>query len=308
MKRSSPSPILLLFQYANPWLLLAGIVFYTLGGGVVLFLGGAIDWVNFWLGLVMLLILMASSFYLKSYYDTFETNPQLHLPPRLRLLRKDEEAAAGLPRALFLQVSITTLTVGAVLTVLLFQRGALNPPAFILLGIAFLLAFFYAVPPLRLVNTGYGELTQALLIVNLFPALSYLFQTGELHRLLAMLTFPITALFLAMQLAFGLPDYASDLKSGRKSLMLRLGWQQGMNLHNILILSSYIMIGLAAILGLPWALTWPGLLTLPFGIFQIYQMTLISNGAKPRWRLLLLTAMATMGLMTYMITLALWTG
>jgi hypothetical protein len=60
--------------------------------------------------------------------------------------------------------------------------------------------------------------------------------------------------------------------------------------------------------GLPWSLTWPGLLGLPFGVFQIVQMNGIAAGAKPRWRLLMITAGTTFALTAYFITWALWTG
>jgi 1,4-dihydroxy-2-naphthoate octaprenyltransferase len=176
-----------------------------------------------------------------------------------------------------------------------------------MLGLAFLVAFFYAVPPFRLVYSGYGELALSLQMANIIPALAFLLQVGNLHRLLAMITFPITALYLAMLLALSLEGYASDEKYRRKTSMVRLGWQRGMNLHNLLILFGFLLFGLAAILGLPWSLTWPGLLGLPLGLFQIWQMSLIASGAKPRWRLLSFNAVATVVLTAYLVTFTLWT-
>jgi len=80
-----------------------------------------------------------------------------------------------------------------------------------------------------------------------------------------------------------------------------------MTWHNLLILAAYFFIGLDLLLGLPWSIAWPALLTLPLGIFQIWQMVQIANGAKPRWGLLELNAVATLGLTAYFITFALWT-
>jgi len=57
-------------------------------------------------------------------------------------------------------------------------------------GVAFVLAFLFVVPPVKLNHLGYGELVTAILLCNLFPALAFLLQTGEMHRLLAMATFP----------------------------------------------------------------------------------------------------------------------
>jgi hypothetical protein len=64
---------------------------------------------------------------------------------------------------------------------------------------------------------------------------------------------------------------------------------------------------LAFVLGLPWSLTWPGLLALPIGLFEIIQINQISGGSKPRWTVLNFTASALIGLTVYFITLALWT-
>jgi 1,4-dihydroxy-2-naphthoate octaprenyltransferase len=205
-------------------------------------------------------------------------------------------------------ISATLLTSGALLTVVLFAAGALPPPAFVFLGAAFVLAMTYALPPLRLVYSGYGELVLAVLLANLTPGLAYLFQTGEYHRLLPLLTFPLTFLNLAAYLAVHLNRYAEDVRLERKTMLIRLGWQRGMNLHNILILTGFLILGSSALFGLPWSLTWPGLLGLPFGVFQIVQMNGIAAGAKPRWRLLMITAGTTFALTAYFITWALWTG
>jgi 1,4-dihydroxy-2-naphthoate octaprenyltransferase len=307
MKHSRIYPLDILFIYASPWSLLAIILLFSLGTGLVSFLGGNIRWGIFWLGLVTVLLLEISSFYLKAYYDSFETDRRKVALPRLNIFNR-QSPENELPRNLFLQAALSTLTVGAFLTVLLSQQGALNLSTILFLGIAFTLAFFYAVPPLRLAYSGYGDLIQAILITNLIPALAYLFQTHDLHRLLAMLTFPLTGLFLAMIAALSLQSYAEDIRIGRKTILTMLGWQGGMNLHNIMIISTYAMIGLAALLGQPWALTWPELLTLPLGLYNIYLMLQISSGAKPRWRVLNLTALSIYGLMAYLITLALWTG
>ena len=110
-----------------------------------------------------------------------------------------------------------------------------------------------------------------------------------------------------MLLALSLEGYASDEKYNRKTSMIRLGWQRGMNLHNLLILVGFMLFGIAAILGLPWLLTWPGLLGLPLGLFQIWQMSSIATGAKPHWRLLSLNAVATVVLTAYLVTFTLWT-
>jgi 1,4-dihydroxy-2-naphthoate octaprenyltransferase len=159
-----------------------------------------------------------------------------------------------------------------------------------------------------LAHRGYGELISTILIANLTPALACLLQYGELHRLVAFLTFPLTFLTLAAGLALKLETYAADIQRERKNMLTRIGWQRGMVIHNLLILTGFLFLGTARLAGLPWNLTWPGLLALPVGLFQIIQMQGIANGSKPRWRLLAITAAATLALTVYFINLALWTG
>jgi len=303
VKKSRQTLFITLVQYAQPWSLLAGILLYVLGVGIVRYLGLSIIESVYGLGLAIILLLQISSYYLKAYYDLLD-QPLRRRNPDLG----DEDQPVEVPRHIVLQIAVTTLSVGAVLTVLLLAQAALNLPALVILGVAFILSFFYAVPPLRLVYNGYGELVQAILITNLIPALAFLLQVGGFHRLLVMLTFPLTLIYLAMALALALKTYTAQMRQNRRTLLMRLGWQRAMFLHNVLIFTAYLLLVLAAVFGLPWFLTWPGLLTLPLGIFQVWRMTRIASGYPPRWRLLTLTAVSLFGLTAYLITLALWTN
>jgi 1,4-dihydroxy-2-naphthoate octaprenyltransferase len=304
MKETQQSSLSDFINLSQPQALLVGALFYALGGGIVNYLGQSINWTTYWLGQACVTMLQLSSFYLKAVYDL----PIGENRPRSKPIQADKDGRDPIrSRSALLLLSTTTLTIGAVITVLLFANGSLNTTSLLMIGLAFLVSFFYAVPPFRLVYSGYGELALSFLMANIIPALAFLLQVGNLHRLLAMITFPITALYLAMLLALSLEGYASDEKYSRKTSMVRLGWQRGMNLHNLLILFGFLLFGLAAILGLPWPLTWPGLLGLPLGLFQIWQMSSIATGAKPRWRLLSLNAVATVVLTAYLVTFTLWT-
>jgi 1,4-dihydroxy-2-naphthoate octaprenyltransferase len=304
MKEPQQSTVSNFFRLSQPQALLVGVLFYALGGGIVHYLGQSINWTTYWLGQACVTMLQLSSFYLKAVYDLpISGNRPQGKPDGLG----KDSGGVTYSRSVLLLLSTTTLTIGAVITVLLFANGTLNTSSLMMLGLAFLVSFFYAVPPFRLVYSGYGELALSFIMANIVPALAFLLQVGNLHRLLAMITFPITALYLAMLLALSLEGYASDEKYSRRTSMVRLGWQRGMNLHNLLILFGFLLFGLAAVLGLPWLLTWPGLLGLPLGLFQIWQMNSIASGAKPHWRLLSLNAVATVVLTAYLVTFALWT-
>jgi 1,4-dihydroxy-2-naphthoate octaprenyltransferase len=300
MNTPSSSFLRKVFKISNPWYLLMGVLLYALGSGVAHFLGIAINWTVYWVGQATVSTLQLSSFYLKAYYDQLEAR-QTRQSGAI-----DEEFSE--PDFQILPVAFAALTATTSLTVLLLFLKAINGSVLVILGIAFLLCFFYAVPPLRLVNSGYGELVNAFIYANLIPALAFLLQTGEFHRILAMLTFPLTALNLAMAMVLALPRFARDTSLNRRTLMTSLTWQRGMNLHNVLVLTAYLILGIASILGLAWRLTWPGLLTIPLGMYQIWQILQIAGGAKPNWRILTYTAIGTFVLTAYFMTLTLWIG
>jgi 1,4-dihydroxy-2-naphthoate octaprenyltransferase len=301
MTSSDRTPLAAFFRVSAWPRLLTAVFLYVLGAGILVFRGDFFNWRNFWLGMVVVAMLQLSCAYLTAYYSDLEN---LRRWPGT----SSQDPGAVIPRGTLLLAAVTTMTVGAMVTVLLFASQAITPAVLVVLGLALLIAFAYAVPPLRLVYSGYGELVMAVLLTTLLPALGFLLQTGEMTGLLGMLTFPLTALYLAMVLALSLETYYSDLKTGRQNLMIRLGWQRGMALHNLLILTAYLLIGIGAVVGMAWALTWPRLLTLPIGLFQLWQIWQIGNGATPHWRLLRVTAIATFAFTVYLQAFTLWVG
>ena len=139
------------------------------------------------------------------------------------------------------------------------------------------------------------------------PAFAFILQFGEMHRLVAMCAFPLTAAHMAMLLALELPDYSNDLKFEKRTLMVRLGWENGMLLHNLLILSVYLLLLMARALGLPGFALVAGMLSLPVGLFQIWQMRQIANGARVNWNALTVGAIALFAALSYLLAYAFWT-
>lgn len=303
MEKPDRTPFVEFIQNSRPLSLLVGMLLYALGVGIVVYRGERVDWGIYWIGQACVTMLQLSSSYLLVFYDRLQEAPRRRDPGANKPRPQPDERAA---RNVYLLAGFTTLTIGAMLTVLLIGRGVLSPASYVILGLAFLFAFFYSVPPLRLVYSGYGELVTAVLLANLTPAFASLLQIDELIEVLGVITLPLTILFLAMTLATSLENYYQNIKAGKQNLMIRLGWQRGMFLHNLCILIAYLTMGLTTLFGLPWALTWPRLLTLPIGLFQVWQIWQIGNGAKPRWRLLRVTAYATFAITVYLQVFTLW--
>ncbi len=298
-----------LSSLVHPYFLLGGFLLYALGVGVSHYLGHPVDWTAYVLGQVCVFFLQLSIIFLRDYFSNLlEVKPgDYKLEHQVSSsIVQTAEGEYRLTQQASLLSSVTALTCGVFFTVLLLRQGYLSPPALTIIVIDFMIALFFASPPIRLVDSGYGELTMAIFLSNLIPALAFILQAGNLHRLLAMTTFPLTVLYLASTMAFSLQDYLSDLKNGRRTLLIRLGWQRGMIIHNILVLVGFMLIVISITAGLPWRIAWPSLLALPIGLFQIWQMNQISEGVKPRWRLLSVTAMATFSLTAYFFAFSFW--
>lgn len=294
-----------MIRLARPLFLLGGILLYALGAGIAHYRGAPINWQVYIIGQIWGIMLQLGTQFLNEYFDAPSDADN---PNRTFLTGGSGAVGAGkLPRTVPLWGAITSLAVVASFSVLLIQVAHPGPSTVVFMLLIFLGAFFYAVPPVRLESSGYGELTTSILVASLVPGFAMLLQTGEIHRLLAMTTFPLVLLHMSMLLAFELPDYANDIKYDKRTLMVRLGWQAGMNLHNILILSAYLLLALAIVLGLPLAVALPAFLSLPLGLLQIWNMNRIAAGGKPNWTTLTFSGLLLFALTAYLLTFAYWT-
>lgn len=280
------------------WLILLFIIalLYALGGGIAHYLGATLDVGLYWLGQLWVISLFFATFLLDRYYD-----PQASVENLGRTIFGNMPYSS----ALVLGAAIS-LTVTASLSVLLIRHG-LNPSVMTIVIVSVLGAFLYALPPIRLANEGFGELTLSILIANLVPAFAFLLQFGEFHRLIAMATFPLTFLLLATILALRFPNYANHLKYRKNSMIIQMGWDTAMTAHNIFVLIAFALVGLAAVLGFPSFAATPLLVALPLALVQIWYVTRIAGGLKPNWNALSLSAVFLVGFTSYLMTFAFWT-
>jgi 1,4-dihydroxy-2-naphthoate octaprenyltransferase len=297
--------LLLFIRLSRPLFLLGGVLMYALGGGIVHYLGVSLDWTVYWLGQAWVTMLQLSAQYLNEYFDAEQDRQNTNRTPFSG--GSGALGPEGLPRRTALLAAYGCLAVAASLTVLIISQNKASAATVTIMSLGFIGAIFYSVPPIRLSTTGYGELTVSIMVANLVPAFAFLLQTNELHRLLAMSTFPLVLIHLAMMLAFELPDYAADIRAEKRTLMVRMGWERGMSLHNLLILCTYLTLGAAVLFGLDFFIALPALLTFPLGLLQIWQMRRIAEGATPNWAALTLTGVALVAVMGYLLAFAFWT-
>jgi hypothetical protein len=78
-------------------------------------------------------------------------------------------------------------------------------------------------------------------------------------------------------------------------------------MHNVLIMTGYLVLAVGIILGFPLRVALPGFLSLPLGLFQIWMLNRIAAGAKPNWKALTLNAASVLGLTVYLLAFTFWT-
>jgi 1,4-dihydroxy-2-naphthoate octaprenyltransferase len=284
-----------LFRLSKPLYVLFATLTYSLGAGIARYLGITQDVVAFWLGLGGIVFSQFSMSLLAEALRPVEqpSENDENRPERVKL------------RNAALMVSIGSLAAAAIIAILLGQKSV-SPIVMIFLALSLFAVLAYAVPPLRLIDSGFGEFTLALHIALIAPAIGYALQGGEYHRVVGIVSFPLALLALAYFLVLNFPTYKIDEKYDRRTLLRGIGWQRAVPLHHGLVLGAYILLGSATLFGLAWGLIWPSLLTLPFALMQIYWLRNISNGAKPIWNLLTVNALAVFGLTAYLLTFAFW--
>jgi 1,4-dihydroxy-2-naphthoate octaprenyltransferase len=300
------SPWLIFLRVAQPLQLIMSLFTYTLGIGLVHYLGRPFNWGVSILGLLLILAIFLSRNFLQAYFIFPEPLPSSGI------IRTDNEGKlefikikAALRQSL-LQIALVALSMGAVVTALLIFLKAVNLSVVFVLGISLILIFIEVLPPLRLNKLGYGEICEAFLLANMSPALAFLLLRSESHVLLLMLTLPLTLLYLAMRIASSFEYYAYDSTHATGSMLSFMGWQRGMVIHNLSILMAFLIVAVFLLFGLSWTMAWPIFLALPLGGLQIFQMIKIADGAKPNWGLLRLNSLGTFIIVVYLITFTLW--
>jgi 1,4-dihydroxy-2-naphthoate octaprenyltransferase len=290
--------ILLFVRLSRPHFLLGGFLLFGLGAAIAAYLGHPIKLALYVTGQLLVTSIQLTTQYLNEYFDYAG---DAHNPNRTLMSggsgALDEES---LPRNVALYAVVVTLTITATGCSLLLLQGGVPLLAWLLLVLGFLGSYFYNAPPLRLIETGYGEIAASVIVAGIVPAFSFALQTGDLHRLLIMSTTPLIALHFAMVMVFELPDYATDAKFDKRTLMVRIGWERGMRFHDFAILFAVLAYILAYLTGLPHRVSLGGLIALPLALAQVWQLGRIRQGYPPRWQLLTISATGLFALTAYL--------
>jgi 1,4-dihydroxy-2-naphthoate octaprenyltransferase len=283
---------------SRPHFLLGGFALFALGAAIARYLGHRVDVGLYLFGQALVTGGQLMTHYLNEYYDA-----PLDTQNERRTWFSGGSGALGpglLSRRTALYAAIVCLALMAVLVSGWFVIGTVPLLAWLLFVLLLIGAYSYSAPPFRLQSTGYGELTASLIVGGIVPCFAFALQTGELHRILFMSTAPLVALCFAMLVAFELPDYPTDAKYGKNNLLVRIGWQNAMRLHDLAIAFTILSYLLAYLSGFPRRVSLGAVIVLPLALAQVWQMARLRSGFRPQWRTLTFVALGVFALAIYM--------
>jgi 1,4-dihydroxy-2-naphthoate octaprenyltransferase len=281
-------------RLGRPHFLAGGFLLHALGAALAVQAGARFDAAVYLVGQVAVTAIQWMTHYANDYFDEAADRANRtptawsggsrvlvsgELPPRVALATALALAALALVAALAL-ASIYGRRVGV---------------ALILLALAW--AWSYSGPPLWLARRGLGELTVALLVPGLTPAVGYALQRGDVAGMPWELVAPLCVLQFAMSLSINFPDAEGDRVSGKRTLLLRVGAQNAARLYMGAVAAGFVLLALAAV-----RYPAPGLLLAPLGLWLCLRMARGDWRVPGRWERLTFATIAmhvgTMALQT----------
>ena len=285
-----------LARLAHPLHLLLAALTYVLGAGIARYLGTPTQMDVLILGLMGVILAQTSMGLLDAVFRP--------LPEPLLGSGTGEQRSIVHNAALY--TTVAALSAAGALVIIIQRAGRLSMSVVVCLGLSLLVILLFAVPPVRAVDRGLGELLLAVQIAYFAPLIGFLLQADSLHRLLNACVIALTFLLAATLVALEFPSYADDVKHERSTLLTRVGWQHALHAHHMLLASAYLLLALAVVSGFSFTLLSPAFLTIPFALLQIYWLRNLGQGARPIWNLLSANAVAIFGLTAYFLALSFW--
>jgi 1,4-dihydroxy-2-naphthoate octaprenyltransferase len=292
-----------LLKHIRPVHLLTTITLYVLGTGFARYLGQRIDYSLFLLGLAWLLFLQLGYCFLG---DHFKTPFDEGLYKRLPFISDDKTAEPSQSGEILLYISVSCFAGAVVVSVLLILQGVISISMAFLMGLFFAGNFLLVVLGVSLNLSGVGEIITSIILVIIPPAFAFFLQFGTFHRFVVLGIFPLFPLHLALIFLLRLTGYSDDLRNNRKNLLVRIGWIQGIFLHNLMIFSGFLLFGVALLFGFPIRIVGFVFLTLPAALYLVWHLSQLEDGAPVRWPLFTLLSLVVFFLPVYLLTYSSW--
>lgn len=287
----------LLTKSLKPLRLISLVMTYLMGGGLVQYLREIKSWLVFIQG-GLFLVLVTLSVELLCLLQ-FLVEPK-NWPEGM------DARGAKQARLIIAAIVVTFLTVATTFLTTWVQMGVVWQGLVILLLALLAVAGVYYFSLVAAFLRPYRLLVEVLLYVAFPPAMAYFLQSNDLHRYLTMVVISLVPAYLANRILSLLESFGRDHKFEVETFVTRLGWESAMFFHNALILMTYFLFALIAVLGVHWFIIWPVFLTLPIGLLEIWLMERVRRGMKPLWRVMQFAAACVLLIPVYLIGFAFW--
>jgi hypothetical protein len=262
----------------NTFFIFASLLTYTVGSIFAGFQNSNFDWISFIVGILVFFTILSLQ-QLFNYLSTSKINP-------------------------YSRVS--------------FERGNKKSQLFILTIFLFFAYLFLIYSTLRMnrligVNLIYISLLTFLMLITIFRIGKMLFQTSSViiegvivsplmlllgtgmqgtnptsgHVLLTMAFF---FLYVADRTSLLFEQYELDQKTGERSFLQVIGWENGIKILNVSMLLTYLVFSLYFYRNATLGVNLPILITAIIGIFSMYLLNRMVMGMKPHWHIIRATA------------------
>ena len=287
----------IILKALKPFRLISLVTTYVLGAGLVQYIREMRNWTVFFQGGVFLVLFIIGIELLR----ILQTLQDVKKWPEGMMLEEAKRArlALALICAVFMTLA-TTLFIGWMVNGILWQGLT-----FLIIGLTATGGLYFLARALKDLRP-FTILIEAVLFVVIPPAMAYFLQSQDLHRLLTLVVIGLVPAYMSYRVLAGLKWFSRDQKYRNITIVTYLGWPKAMVLHNALILLTYLIFALIAILGFPWFLLWPVFLTLPIGLLEIWLMERVKRGGKPQWPVMQFATASVLLLPIYLIGFAFW--
>ncbi len=259
-------------RLGRPLHLAGGFVFNSLGISIAVFLGATVNWMAaFWCQLAITATQLMTH-YSNDYFDQ-DADAVAVTPTRWSSGSRVLPEGLVQPR-LALVAAMGSGGIALVAIAMLLKMGRDPLLTLFLWLLAFFLAWNYSGPPLWLNRRGWGELTAALLVPGLTTLLGFQVQRGQIALLPLLAVVPLCCFQFAMLLSVNFPDAAGDVLVNKRTLVVIYGPKRTSTLFLAALTFPYLVLPLLVGLGLPSAVAFVILLTLPIAARQgwhVYQ-------------------------------------
>jgi 1,4-dihydroxy-2-naphthoate polyprenyltransferase len=294
------------WRLSRPVFLLGGVVLYALGAGIAHAQGKSCPLTIYALGQLYVTSLQLMTHYLNEYWDVEGD--------RLNQSRTGFSGGSGVLASgeLSPQTALTaaacSLACSAIFAIGLTVQGRMaHVTGSLMLGIL-LGAYFYSSPPLRLASTGIGEVLAALIVAAMVPWLGLVLAGGRPSAAFFAAVAPLVFIQFAMLLAFEFPDEPSDRQAGKRTLVVRIGSDHGVLVHNIGLFTGVLLIVVGSCTVLPYLTAFIAIATTPVAVGQMVAVSVVPEARCVRFETVTFLAIFTFSLTATLFAIVFWTA